>query len=198
MAPQKKVTLPSEGQATVPTIGIVSLGCPKALVDSERIITRLRAEGYVLSADYVGADAWWSTPAAFSTAPKRNRWKPSAKRLLRMPRDRHRVLGCGGRPHSRSIPGRSGRNRSSTIRGGGGGGARGRAERPHPFLDLVPPQGVRLTPRHYAYLKISEGCNHACSFCIIPHLRGPLRSRPFATSCARPSAGSPPACRRFL
>ena len=133
-----------------PRVGMVSLGCPKATVDSERILTRLRAEGYALSPDYEGADLVIVT-GCLGARPQRI--------LEEFPQ----VLAITG-PHAeaevldlvhRHLP------------------------KPHdPFTDLVPPQGLRLTPPHYAYLKISEGCNHRCTFCIIPSLRGDLVSRP--------------------
>lgn len=178
MPPQKKV-LPSKGQATTPTIGIVSLGCPKALVDSERIITRLRAEGYVLSPDYNGADAVVVNTCGFLNSAKAESLEAIGEALAE--NGRVIVTGCLGveadriRDQYPDVLAVTGPQQYEAVVAA----VHEAVPRAHdPFLDLVPPQGVRLTPRHYAYLKISEGCNHACSFCIIPHLRGPLHSRP--------------------
>ena len=178
-APKVRRQLPAKA---APRVGIVSLGCPKALVDSERIITKLRAEGYVLSRRLCrrrrGA---WSTPAASSTAPSRRASTPSARRMAE--NGRVIVTGCFGVEEARiraAHPGVlavTGPHQYEQVVA-----AVHEAVPPlhDPFLDLVPPEGLRLTPRHYAYLKISEGCNNRCSFCIIPQLRGDLASRPAA------------------
>jgi ribosomal protein S12 methylthiotransferase len=168
-------------KTTAPRIGFVSLGCPKALVDSERIITRLRAEGYELSPDYAGADAVVVNTCGFLNSAKEESLQAIGEALAE--NGRVIVTGCLGVEAERiraQYPGVlsvTGPHQYEAV-----------VEAVHeavprlhdPFVDLVPPQGVRLTPRHYAYLKISEGCNHACSFCIIPHMRGPLQSRPLA------------------
>ncbi|BAQ16191.1 30S ribosomal protein S12 methylthiotransferase RimO [Methyloceanibacter caenitepidi] len=166
--------------APAPKIGLVSLGCPKALVDSERIVTRLRAEGYELSPDYAGADAVVVNTCGFLNSAKEESLQAIGEALAE--NGRVIVTGCLGVEAGRI------RDQYPDVLAITGPQAyeavveavHKAVPRAHdPFLDLVPPQGVRFTPRHYAYLKISEGCNHSCSFCIIPHLRGPLRSRPF-------------------
>ncbi|MDJ0512248.1 MAG: 30S ribosomal protein S12 methylthiotransferase RimO [Methyloceanibacter sp.] len=163
-----------------PKIGLVSLGCPKALVDSERIVTRLRAEGYELSPSYEGADAVVVNTCGFLNSAKEESLQAIGEALAS--NGRVIVTGCLGveaeriRDHYPDVLAVTGPQAYEAV-----------VEAVHeavlrahdPLLDLVPPQGIRFTPRHYAYLKISEGCNHSCSFCIIPHLRGPLRSRPF-------------------
>ena len=161
-----------------PKVGFVSLGCPKALVDSERILTQLRAEGYAVAADYDSADlvvvntcgfidsAIDESLDAIGEALERNGkvivtgcLGVNPQRIL----DRHpRVLKVTG-PHAYD-------DVLSAVH-------QYLPPKHDPFVDLVPPQGIRLTPRHYAYLKISEGCNNTCSFCIIPDLRGKLASR---------------------
>lgn len=167
--------------ARAPKIGLVSLGCPKALVDSERIVTRLRAEGYELSPDYAGADAVVVNTCGFLNSAKEESLQAIGEALAE--NGRVIVTGCLGVEAGRI------RDQYPDVLAITGPQAyeavveavHKAVPRAHdPFLDLVPPQGIRFTPRHYAYLKISEGCNHSCSFCIIPHLRGPLRSRPFA------------------
>ncbi|ODR95542.1 ribosomal protein S12 methylthiotransferase RimO [Methyloceanibacter stevinii] len=166
--------------AHAPKIGLVSLGCPKALVDSERIVTRLRAEGYVLSPSYEGADAVVVNTCGFLNSAKEESLQAIGEALAE--NGRVIVTGCLGVEAGRI------RDQYPDVLAITGPQAyeavveavHKAVPRAHdPFLDLVPPEGVRFTPRHYAYLKISEGCNHSCSFCIIPHLRGPLQSRPF-------------------
>ena len=168
--------IPAKG--TAPRIGFVSLGCPKALVDSERIITRLRAEGYELSASYEDADAVVVNTCGFLDSAKEESLAAIGEAL----RENGRVIvtGCLGVESERI---RAAHPQVLAITGPHQYEAvvaevHKALPRPHdPFLDLVPPQGVRLTPRHYAYVKISEGCNNKCSFCIIPNLRGRLKSR---------------------
>ena len=179
-------------------IGFVSLGCPKALVDSERIITKLRSEGYELSASYEGADAVVVNTCGFLNSAKEESLAAIGEALAE--NGRVIVTGCLGVEADRI---RAAHPQVLAVTGPHQYEAvveevHKAVPRPHdPFLDLVPPQGVRLTPRHYAYLKISEGCNNACSFCIIPALRGRLKSRSLATCCARRNGSSPPACRSF-
>src|SRR6476469_6795652 len=141
-----------------PTIAFVSLGCPKALTDSELILTQLRAEGYGTSKSYSGADLVVVNTCGFIDDAVKESLDAIGEALA----ENGKVIVTG--PHAtqevmdavhRHVP------------------------KPHdPFVDLVPPQGIKLTPRHYAYLKISEGCNHRCTFCIIPSMRGDLVSRP--------------------
>ncbi|RFB81470.1 30S ribosomal protein S12 methylthiotransferase RimO [Methylovirgula sp. 4M-Z18] len=167
--------------ATTPKISFVSLGCPKALVDSERIITRLRAEGYELTKSHAGADAVIVNTCGFLDSAKAESLAAIGDALKE--NGKVIVTGCmgaepeqirGAFPNVLAITGPQAYE--SVV------GAVHQAVPPahDPFVDLVPPQGVKLTPRHYAYLKISEGCNNRCSFCIIPKLRGDLVSRPAA------------------
>ena len=162
-----------------PKIGFVSLGCPKALVDSERIITRLRAEGYELSESYQGADAVVVNTCGFLNSAKEESLEAIGEALAE--NGRVIVTGCLGveaeriRARHPGVLAITGPHQYEAVVAE----VHKAVPRPHdPFLDLVPPQGYRLTPRHYAYLKISEGCNNSCSFCIIPSLRGRLKSRP--------------------
>jgi len=164
-----------------PKIGFVSLGCPKALVDSERIITRLRAEGYELSASYQGADAVVVNTCGFLNSAKEESLEAIGEALAE--NGRVIVTGCLGveaeriRARHPGVLAITGPHQYEAVVAE----VHKAVPRPHdPFLDLVPPQGCRLTPRHYAYLKISEGCNNSCSFCIIPALRGQLKSRPLS------------------
>ena len=162
-----------------PKIGFVSLGCPKALVDSERIITRLRAEGYELSASYEGADAVVVNTCGFLNSAKEELLAAIGEALAE--NGRVIVTGCLGVEADRILAAHPGvlaitgpQQYEAVV-----AQVHKAVPRPHdPYLDLVPPQGVKLTPRHYAYVKISEGCNNLCSFCIIPALRGRLNSRP--------------------
>ncbi|MDX7951165.1 30S ribosomal protein S12 methylthiotransferase RimO [Lichenihabitans sp. Uapishka_5] len=175
-------TLPDQAPASeraAPRISFVSLGCPKALVDSERIITRLRAEGYELTKSHAGADAVIVNTCGFLDSAKRESLDAIGAALAE--NGKVIVTGCMGaepgavtaeHPNVLSISGPQAYETVMTA-------VRKVAAPLHdPFLDLVPPQGIKLTPRHYAYLKISEGCNNRCSFCIIPRLRGDLVSRP--------------------
>jgi ribosomal protein S12 methylthiotransferase len=162
-----------------PKIGFVSLGCPKALVDSERIITRLRAEGYELSGSYQDADAIVVNTCGFLNSAKDESLEAIGDALAE--NCRVIVTGCLGveaeriRARHPGVLAITGPHQYEAVVAE----VHKAVPRPHdPFLDLVPAQGYRLTPRHYAYLKISEGCNNTCSFCIIPALRGRLKSRP--------------------
>jgi ribosomal protein S12 methylthiotransferase len=166
-------------QALAPKVSFVSLGCPKALVDSERIITRLRAEGYELARKHDGADLVIVNTCGFLDSAKQESLAAIGEAMAE--NGRVIVTGCMGaepeaienaHPGVLSITGPQ--QYESVLE------AVHRALPPmhNPHLDLVPPQGIKLTPRHYAYLKISEGCNNLCSFCIIPKLRGDLVSRP--------------------
>jgi ribosomal protein S12 methylthiotransferase len=162
-----------------PRVGIVSLGCPKALVDSERILTKLRSEGYEISDSYDGADVVIVNTCGFLNSARQESLDAIGEALNE--NGKVIVTGCmGGNPDEirKAHPGvlavTGPQQYESVVE------AVHRAVPPQhdPFLDLVPPQGLKLTPRHYAYLKISEGCNNRCSFCIIPSLRGDLVSRP--------------------
>ncbi|HUZ67718.1 MAG TPA: 30S ribosomal protein S12 methylthiotransferase RimO [Beijerinckiaceae bacterium] len=164
-----------------PRISFVSLGCPKALVDSERIVTRLRAEGYELTKSHSGADAVIVNTCGFLDSAKAESLAAIGAALNE--NGKVIVTGCMGAepeqirdayPNVLAISGPQAYE--SVMRA-----VHSAAPPAHdPFLDLVPPQGIKLTPRHYAYLKISEGCHNRCSFCIIPKLRGDLVSRPAA------------------
>ena len=163
----------------VPRVGFVSLGCPKALVDSERILTKLRAEGYDISPDYAGADVVVVNTCGFIDSAKEESLAAIGEAMVE--NGKVIVTGCLGAETGtimKAHPGVlavTGPHQYEAVVG-----AVHEAVPPvaNPFLDLVPEEGVRLTPRHYAYLKISEGCNNSCSFCIIPSLRGKLASRP--------------------
>ena len=164
-----------------PKISFVSLGCPKALVDSERIITRLRAEGYELTRTHQGADLVIVNTCGFLDSAKAESLEAIGTALAE--NGKVIVTGCmGAEPESISekypnVLAVTGPQQYESVLG-----AVHLAVPPKhdPYLDLVPPQGIKLTPRHYAYLKISEGCNNRCTFCIIPRLRGDLVSRPAA------------------
>jgi ribosomal protein S12 methylthiotransferase len=169
----------SMSEAAAPKISFVSLGCPKALVDSERIITRLRAEGYELARKHDGADIVIVNTCGFLDSAKQESLSAIGDAMAE--NGKVIVTGCmGAEPEQISAvhPGVlsiTGPQQYESVLD-----AVHRALPPahNPHLDLVPPQGIKLTPRHYAYLKISEGCNNRCSFCIIPKLRGDLVSRP--------------------
>ena len=166
---------------TTPKVSFVSLGCPKALVDSERIVTRLRAEGYELTRQHQGSDLVIVNTCGFLDSAKAESLVAIGNAL----RENGKVIvtGCmGAEPDSISsaypdVLAITGPQQYETV-----------VEAVHkalppkhvPYLDLLPPEGIKLTPRHYAYLKISEGCNNRCTFCIIPRLRGDLVSRPAA------------------
>ncbi|MCR9158718.1 MAG: 30S ribosomal protein S12 methylthiotransferase RimO [Rhodobacteraceae bacterium] len=167
---------PRAGQ---PTIGMVSLGCPKALVDSERILTRLRAEGYGISPDYSGADAVIVNTCGFLDSAKAESLEAIGEALAE--NGRVIVTGClgaepeyitGAHPKVLAV---TGPHQYEQVLDAV---HKAVPPDPDPFIDLLPATGVSLTPRHYSYLKISEGCNHKCKFCIIPDMRGLLTSRP--------------------
>ncbi len=178
-APERK---PAPAPGAAPKVGFVSLGCPKALVNSERIITKLRAEGYQIAPEYAGADVVIVNTCGFLDSAKAESLEAIGEAMAA--NGRVIVTGCMGVEEARIRQAHPG---VLAVTG------------PHqyeqvvaavhdavpplhdPYLDLVPPEGLRLTPRHYAYLKISEGCNNRCSFCIIPSLRGDLASRPAAS-----------------
>src|SRR6187402_3833052 len=162
-----------------PKVGFVSLGCPKALVDSERIITQLRAEGYQVAPDYDTADVVVVNTCGFIDSAIDESLQAIGEALEA--NGKVIVTGCLGANPARIL------EKHPKVLAVTGAHATDQVleavnlhlPRPHePFSDLVPAQGIRLTPRHYAYLKISEGCNNKCSFCIIPSLRGRLASRP--------------------
>ena len=158
---------------------MVSLGCPKALVDSERILTRLRAEGYGISPDYAGADAVIVNTCGFLDSAKAESLDAIGEALKE--NGRVIVTGCLGaepdyiREHHPRILAVTGPHQYEQVLDAVHGAV---PPSPDPFIDLLPAQAVSLTPRHYSYLKISEGCNHKCKFCIIPDMRGRLQSRP--------------------
>ena len=162
-----------------PHIGFVSLGCPKNLVDSERILSRLRAEGYELSDSYDGADLVVVNTCGFIDAAVEESLDAIGEAIQE--NGRVIVTGCLGKDESRI---RAAHPQVLAVTGPHAyeevmKAVHSQITAPHdPFLSLLPSTGVKLTPRHYAYLKISEGCNHSCTFCIIPTLRGPLVSRP--------------------
>ncbi|MBA4743495.1 MAG: 30S ribosomal protein S12 methylthiotransferase RimO [Azoarcus sp.] len=162
-----------------PRVGFVSLGCPKATVDSENILTRLRAEGYEISASYDDADLVVVNTCGFIDAAVEESLDAIGEALAE--NGKVIVTGCLGAKegvvqtaHPQVLAVTGPHATEEVMRA-----VHQHVPKPHePFVDLVPPQGVRLTPQHYAYLKISEGCNHRCSFCIIPSMRGDLVSRP--------------------
>ncbi|OBS08374.1 ribosomal protein S12 methylthiotransferase [Acidihalobacter prosperus] len=160
-------------------MGFVSLGCPKALVDSERILTQLRAEGYAISPSYDGADLVVVNTCGFIDAAVEESLEAIGEALDE--NGRVIVTGCLGGDETRvreahpEVLAVTGPHAYEAVMSE----VHRHLPAPHdPYASLVPPQGIKLTPRHYAYLKISEGCNHRCSFCIIPSLRGDLVSRP--------------------
>jgi ribosomal protein S12 methylthiotransferase len=162
-----------------PTVGFVSLGCPKATVDAENILTRLSAEGYELSSSYDGADLVVVNTCGFIDAAVEESLEAIGEALTE--NGRVIVTGCLG---AKGNIVREAHPKVLAVTGPHALAEVMAAVHEHlpalhdPFVDLVPPQGIKLTPEHYAYLKISEGCNHRCSFCIIPSLRGDLVSRP--------------------
>ncbi len=170
--------------AAAPTIGFVSLGCPKALTDAEVILTRLQAEGYATSRSYEGAELVIVNTCGFIDAAVQESLDAIGEALAA--NGRVIVTGCLGAKADADGGNLVRRLHPKVLAVTGPHAApevldavHAHLPRPHdPFTDLVPPQGVKLTPKHYAYLKISEGCNHRCTFCIIPSLRGDLVSRP--------------------
>lgn len=166
-------TLPS-----APRVGMVSLGCPKNLVDSERILTKLRSDGYALSPDYAGADVVLVNTCGFLDSAKEESLEAIGEAMAA--NGRVIVTGCMGdeaetiRARFPSVLAVSGAHQYEAVVGAVHAAA---PVPPSPFVNLVPDGRLKLTPRHYSYLKISEGCNHRCSFCIIPSIRGDLASR---------------------
>ena len=162
-----------------PKVGFVSLGCPKALVDSEQILTKLRAEGYLISPSYEGADLVVVNTCGFIDAAVEESLDAIGEALSE--NGKVIVTGCLG---AREDLVRSAHPQVLAITGPHAADevlqhVHAHLPQPHdPYTSLVPPQGIKLTPQHFAYLKISEGCNHSCTFCIIPSMRGPLVSRP--------------------
>ena len=167
--------------STNPKVGFVSLGCPKALVDSERILTQLRLEGYQVSASYQDADLVVVNTCGFIDAAKQESLDAIGEALKE--NGKVIVTGCMGKDASvitnahPNVLAVTGPQQYEAVVGAVHQFLPPKKDH-NPFLDLVPPQGIKLTPRHYAYLKISEGCNHRCTFCIIPSMRGDLVSRP--------------------
>ncbi|WP_208347232.1 30S ribosomal protein S12 methylthiotransferase RimO [Pseudaestuariivita rosea] len=177
MAPAPRIS--DQSRPGQPTLGMVSLGCPKALVDSERILTRLRAEGYAISPDYAGADAVIVNTCGFLDSAKAESLDAIGEALAE--NGRVIVTGClgaepdyitGAHPRVLAV---TGPHQYEQVLDAVHAAV---PPAPDPFVDLLPATGVSLTPRHYSYLKISEGCNHKCKFCIIPSMRGKLASRP--------------------
>jgi ribosomal protein S12 methylthiotransferase len=167
-------------------VGFVSLGCPKALVDSERILTQLKLDGYEISADYDGADVVVVNTCGFIDSAKQE----SLDAIDEAMKENGKVIvtGCMGKgsdaeaikaanPNVLSV---SGPADYDSVMGAVHEFIPPTPQEHNPLIDLVPPQGIKLTPQHYAYLKISEGCNHRCTFCIIPAMRGDLVSRPIS------------------
>ena len=176
--------LPTAAAGPTPTIGFVSLGCPKALTDAELILTRLSAEGYRTSKSYAGADLVIVNTCGFIDAAVQESLDAIGEALAE--NGKVVVTGCLGakaaddggnlvqqvHPKVLAVTGPHATDEVLDA-------VHAHLPKPHdPFVDLVPPQGIKLTPKHYAYLKISEGCNHRCTFCIIPSMRGDLVSRP--------------------
>ncbi|RYD93703.1 MAG: radical SAM protein, partial [Sphingomonadales bacterium] len=161
-----------------PKVGMVSLGCPKNLVDSERILTKLRSDGYGLSPDYAGADVVLVNTCGFLDSAKEESLEAIGEAIAE--HGRVIVTGCMGDEADRirarfpQVLAISGAQAYDAVVGAVHEAA---PVTPSPYVDLVPDAGLKLTPRHYSYLKISEGCNHRCSFCIIPSIRGDLVSR---------------------
>ena len=169
----------SADRHAAPRVGFVSLGCPKATSDSESILTQLRAEGYEISPSYAGSDVVVVNTCGFIDAAVKESLDAIGEALAE--NGKVIVTGCLGakgnavRDAHPSVLAVTGPHDTPAVMEA----IHAHLPRPHdPFTDLVPPQGIRLTPRHYAYLKISEGCNHRCTFCIIPSMRGDLVSRP--------------------
>jgi ribosomal protein S12 methylthiotransferase len=164
-----------------PKVSFVSLGCPKALVDSERIITRLRAEGYELAREHAGADLAIVNTCGFLDSAQAESLAAIGEALAQ--NGKVIVTGCMGAEPEKiterypDVLAVSGPQQYESVLGAV---HRALPPRHDPFQDLLPPEGIKLTPRHYAYLKISEGCDNRCTFCIIPKLRGDLASRPAA------------------
>ena len=176
LANAKKISDTRYGQ---PKVGLVSLGCPKALVDSERILTRLRAEGYSISSDYNDAEAVIVNTCGFLDSAKAESLEAIGEAIEE--NGKVIVTGCLGaepeyitgiHPSVLAITGPQQYEKVLDVV------HKAVPPKPDPFVDLLPASNISLTPRHYSYLKISEGCNHKCKFCIIPNMRGKLNSRP--------------------
>ena len=171
----------SQVPSTSPKVGFISLGCPKALVDSERILTQLRTEGYQVVPTYEDADVVVVNTCGFIDSAKAESLDAIGEAIAA--NGRVIVTGCMGVEESAirdvhpSVMAVTGPQQYEQVVNAVHEVVPPRADH-NPLIDMVPPQGVKLTPRHYAYLKISEGCNHSCSFCIIPGMRGKLVSRP--------------------
>jgi len=169
----------SANKNPIPKVGFISLGCPKATVDSEHILTRLRAEGYLISASYQDSDLVVVNTCGFIDSAVAESLDAIGEALTE--NGKVIVTGCLGakgdvvRQAHPKVLAVTGPHATDEVMAA----VHQHLPKPHdPYLDLVPPQGIRLTPKHYAYVKISEGCNHRCTFCIIPSMRGDLVSRP--------------------
>ncbi len=179
-APKSGARGPRPATVPVPRVGFVSLGCPKALVDSEQIVTQLGAEGYAIAPSYDGADLVVVNTCGFIDAAVAESLDAIGEALAE--NGKVIVTGCLGAKDGGAFV-RAAHPKVLAVTGPHAtaevlAAVHAHLPRPHdPFVDLVPPQGVKLTPSHYAYLKISEGCNHRCTFCIIPSMRGNLVSR---------------------
>jgi len=180
-APTDSSRKTKRARTSPPRVGFVSLGCPKALVDSEQIVTRLRAEGYAIAPTYAGADLVVVNTCGFIDAAVAESLEAIGEALAE--NGKVIVTGCLGakdggafiRETHPKVLAVTGPHATAEVMAA----VHRNLPKPHdPFADLVPPQGIKLTPQHYAYLKISEGCNHRCTFCIIPSMRGDLVSRP--------------------
>lgn len=179
MQAAKKPATESARAKPVPRIGFVSLGCPKALVDSERILTQLRAEGYLIAPSYEDADVVVVNTCGFIDSAVEESLAAIGEALAT--NGKVIVTGCLGAkgnvvkktyPRVLAV---TGPHATAEVMAA----VHAQLPKPHdPYTDLIPPQGIKLTPKHYAYLKIAEGCNHRCTFCIIPSMRGDLVSRP--------------------
>ncbi|BBL35864.1 ribosomal protein S12 methylthiotransferase [Nitrosomonas stercoris] len=172
------MTSTSSSHPAIPRIGFISLGCPKATVDSERILTCLRAEGYLIAPNYAEADLVVVNTCGFIDSAVTESLETIGEALTE--NGKVIVTGCLGtkkdiiRQAHPSVLAVTGPQATEEVMAA----IHQHLPKPHdPYLDLVPPQGIKLTPKHYAYLKISEGCNHRCTFCIIPSMRGDLVSR---------------------
>ncbi|MCE1161466.1 MAG: 30S ribosomal protein S12 methylthiotransferase RimO [Thiomonas sp.] len=182
---ETSLTPTSSAAAAAPKIGFVSLGCPKALVDSERILTELRAQGYDTSKSYAGADLVIVNTCGFIDAAVQESLDTIGEALAE--NGKVIVTGCLGARNDAATGNNLVREVHPKVLAVTGPHATDEVlhhvhaalPKPHdPFVDLVPAAGIKLTPKHFAYLKISEGCNHRCTFCIIPAMRGDLVSRP--------------------
>jgi ribosomal protein S12 methylthiotransferase len=181
LVPQPRPPQRNATRKAPPRVGFVSLGCPKALVDSEQIVTQLRTEGYVIAPNYAGADLVVVNTCGFIDAAIAESLDAIGEALAE--NGKVIVTGCLGAKEGGAFV-RYAHPKVLAVTGPHAAPEVMAAVHAHlppshdPFVDLVPPQGIKLTPRHYAYLKISEGCNHRCTFCIIPSMRGDLASRP--------------------